>query len=40
MEIKRAKIGCSDGTHGTATKTASRSENFIEGSKEETEIFS
>jgi hypothetical protein len=40
MEIKRVKIGRSSGNHGTVTKpaTASSSENFIEGSKEETEI--
>jgi hypothetical protein len=41
MEIKRVKIGYSSGNHGTVTKPApaSSSENFIEGSKEETEIL-
>jgi hypothetical protein len=39
MEIERVKIGRSSGDHGTMTKLASASsrENFIEGSKEETE---
>jgi hypothetical protein len=41
MEIERAKIGRSGGNHGTVTKTASVSSsgNFIEVSKEETEIL-
>jgi hypothetical protein len=41
MEIERVKIGRSSGNHGTITKPTSQSSsgNFIEGSKEETEIL-
>jgi hypothetical protein len=41
MEIKKVKIGRSSGNHGPVTKSpsASSSINFIEGSKEETEIL-
>jgi hypothetical protein len=40
MKIERVKIGRSSGNHGTVTKPVSvlSSGNFIEGSKEETEI--
>jgi hypothetical protein len=41
MEIERVKIGHSSGNHRTVTKPASvsSSRNFIEGSKEKTEIL-
>jgi hypothetical protein len=41
MEIERVKISHSSGNHGTMTRPASASSsgNFIEGSKEETEIL-
>jgi hypothetical protein len=41
MEIERVKTGSSSGNHGTVTKlaSASRNENFIKGSKEESEIL-
>jgi hypothetical protein len=41
MEIERVKLGRSSGNHGTVTKPASASSsgNFIEGSKEETEVL-
>jgi hypothetical protein len=40
MEVERMKIGFSSGNHGIVTKSASASSsgNFIECSKEETEI--
>jgi hypothetical protein len=41
MEIERVKIARSSGNHGTVTKPASASSsgNFIEDSKEETDIL-
>jgi hypothetical protein len=41
MEIERVKISRSSGNHGTVTRpaSASRSGNFVESSKEETEIL-
>jgi hypothetical protein len=41
LEIKRVKIGCSSGNHGTVTKPAQASSrgNFIEGSKEAAAIL-
>jgi hypothetical protein len=41
MKIERAKIGRLSGNHGTVTKpvSAASSGNFIEDSKEETEIL-
>jgi hypothetical protein len=41
MEMERVKIGRSSGNHGTVTKpvSASGTKNFIEGSKEATEIL-